>query len=779
MTSKKIDKGKFLEEFIPDGKDLTEKSEAQLLELEKRVEDGSEIDPEFLNSIFRSFHTLKGTAGFFELRIIVLITHAAETLLDLLRGGKHEINLDYTNVLMKTCDMLFQIFDSLEEGENEADFKEDADKLAAEIHEFASAISQGKESKEERAEESETSKFGLFDDGDAYGLFDDEKEKITKFEITGKLLKQYLVKAQEMLSQVEESVLNLERNPYELENLERVYQLVHSLKGNSGMMGFHRLEKFFSSIEDQVEDFQGKDAPLSREELNTLLTMTDLISQVFDNLKETGNIKSQSINDLITKIEKSRVNKLGEILVEMNMIKPDILEKNLKNQKSPKIGNLLVESGHVKSRDLEKALEVQKEAKDTQNQIKKELASMAKSRASHEITDIRISTKKIDSLMDLIGELVIAESMVTQNPDLHGLELANFKRSSLHLNKIIRNLQEVALSVRMIPVSGVFQKMSRLVRDLARKFDKTIDLKIIGEDTEVDKTVIEKISDPLVHIIRNALDHGIETKENRRESGKPDRGKLVLEARHSGNEVWIIIKDDGKGLDREKILNKALTKGLITEEEMEMEDNKVWDLIFHPGLSTAGEVTDVSGRGVGMDVVKKNLTQINGRIDIRSTRGEGSAFLLRIPLTLAIIEGMVVRYAKQFYIIPTIAIKESVNLKNMNCKKISETQEILKFRGNYIPISTMGELLNLEHERDFRDERPLAVVVEQNGQSLGLVIDEIVGNQSIVIKSLSEYITKTKGVSGCTILGNGEVSLILDIGYLVNQLNYESISTAV
>jgi two-component system chemotaxis sensor kinase CheA len=776
MANGRIDKSKFLEEFIPDGKDLTAKAEGQLLELEKRLETKDEVDPEFLNSIFRSFHTLKGTAGFFELKTIVELTHAAETLLDDLRNGEYPASIDLTNILIQTCDVLNRILENLGSEEEDQVLKKEARELTDELNHLVQKMKITKIKIEKPAAKS-MEKYGLFDEKkeehSGYGIFSEEEKK-AKLQ-TSDIHKRYIRNSLDMVGQIENFLLVLEKEPYETEILDRIYQVIHNLKGNSGIVGFENLVKLLSLIEDQLSEYRDKSSPLSKEELATLFTSADLLTQIFEDLKSKEKPENENLEEIINKVKQSRVKKLGEILVDLGLVNEDVIAKALKGQDRPKLGESLVQSGYIKNDDLKKALDVQSQAKENQKSIRKELSDFSKKRLSSEISDIRISTSKIDLLMDLIGELVIAESMVTQNPELQGLELDNFKKSATHLNKIIRNLQEVALAIRMIPISGVFQRMSRLVRDLSRKFDKSVDLVLIGEETEVDKTVIEKISDPLVHLIRNCLDHGLEDKEERLESAKPERGKIVLEAKHSGNEVWIVVKDDGRGLDRNKIFAKALQRGLVTENDKDMEDSRVWDLIFHPGLSTAAEVTDVSGRGVGMDVVKKNLMQINGKIDIKSIRGEGTAFLLRIPLTLAIIEGMVVRYGRQYYIIPTIEIKESVNLMNMNVKKISDNEEIMKFRGHYIPIVSIGELLELEHERKFNSERPLVVVLEQGGKFLGIKIDEIIGNQSIVIKSLSDYIKNTKGVSGCTILGNGEVSLILDISYLVNQYNYDNI----
>ena len=253
--------------------------------------------------------------------------------------------------------------------------------------------------------------------------------------------------------------------------------------------------------------------------------------------------------------------------------------------------------------------------------------------------------------------MVIAESMVTRNPDLEGYEFENFEKAASHLNKIVRDLQDVALSVRMIPIAGIFRKMIRLVHDLSARADKKIDLKLLGEETEIDKTVAEQLADPLVHLVRNAIDHGIEPPAQRLAAGKPETGEIVIEAKHEGGEVWILITDDGKGLNRDKILTKGIERGLVKGDGSELTDNEIYNLIFEPGFSTADKVTDISGRGVGMDVVKKNIEKIKGRADVFSQQGKGARFILRIPLTLAIMEGMLVRVGQARYTIPILSIR--------------------------------------------------------------------------------------------------------------------------
>ncbi len=383
--------------------------------------------------------------------------------------------------------------------------------------------------------------------------------------------------------------------------------------------------------------------------------------------------------------------------------------------------------------------------------------------------DIRVDLAKLDSLINLIGELVIAESMVTRNPDLCDVEFESFERSSHHLHRITGDLQDIAMSVRMIPLSATFRKMVRLVHDLSRKIGKKVTLNLIGEDTEVDKTVIEQIGDPLVHIVRNSIDHGIEKPEVRLAAGKPEVGTVTIEARHEGGEVWILIVDDGGGMNREKILARAMDRGLFTGNPDDLKDEEVFRFVFEPGFSTAETVSDVSGRGVGMDVVKRNIEKLRGKVNVHSKLGQGSTVILRIPLTLAIIDGMLIRVGSQCYTLPTLAIRESFRPTGEELTVNPDGQEVVRVREELIPVVRLHEAYNIKH--DFRQLHDgILIIVEAGHESVCLFVDEILGQQEIVIKGLSDYLGKVRGVSGCTILGNGEISLIIDVVSLIDHV---------
>ncbi|MDR3211302.1 MAG: Hpt domain-containing protein [Planctomycetota bacterium] len=382
-------------------------------------------------------------------------------------------------------------------------------------------------------------------------------------------------------------------------------------------------------------------------------------------------------------------------------------------------------------------------------------------------TDIRVDLNKLDLMLDLVGELVIAETMVTRHPALIDQENESLERAVHQLRRVANSLQDMAMSVRMIPLSSTFRRMIRLVYDLSIKAGKQVDLVLLGEETEVDRTVIERISDPLVHIIRNAIDHGLETSEDRLASGKPETGRVTIEGRHEGGEVWIVITDDGRGLSREKIVRKGIERGLINGDGSDLSDGQIYHLIFEPGFSTADKITDISGRGFGMDVVKKNIEKLSGKIDIRTREGEGTAVIMRIPLTLAIIEGMLVRAGATRYIIPLLSIRESLKPDISQIMFTPDGQAMVKLRQDLIPVVRLDEVFRRVTMTKKIEDGILMVVEGEDGGVVALFVDELLGQQETVIKGLTGWLKKSRGVSGCTVLGDGEVGLILDIGTII------------
>jgi two-component system chemotaxis sensor kinase CheA len=329
-------------------------------------------------------------------------------------------------------------------------------------------------------------------------------------------------------------------------------------------------------------------------------------------------------------------------------------------------------------------------------------------------------------------------------------------------------MQEITMSVRMIPLEGLFNKMRRLVRDLARKFGKKINLTVIGQETEMDRNVIEEIADPLVHIIRNAIDHGIEDGETRKDGGKDDTGTVSLSAKYEGNEIWISIKDDGAGLDRKRILAKAEERELLKADAETLQDEEVWQFLFEPGFSTAAQVSEVSGRGVGMDVVKRNIESLRGKIDISSTLGGGTEIILKIPLTLAIIDGITLKVGNVLYAIPLGDILEFHKASDEQVTKTDARSEVLRLREEIIPVIKLHEFFQTQTEK-IKVSDGILIITQGNGNKAALLVDEIEGYQQIVVKTLPTYLGSMRAISGCSIMGTGEVTLIIDTGSLLKE----------
>jgi two-component system, chemotaxis family, sensor kinase CheA len=440
--------------------------------------------------------------------------------------------------------------------------------------------------------------------------------------------------------------------------------------------------------------------------------------------------------------EKESYKRVGDILVEEGVVTPEQVEESLSRQK--KIGQILVEEKKVTAQQVDKALQKQQKLK------KAEAAS------------IRVDTEKIDKLINLVGELVITQSMITDLGEKFTInQLPILQERITQLERNTRELQERVMSIRMMPIGSAFHRFPRLVRDLAGKSGKQIQLVMSGEETELDKTLIEAIGDPLTHLVRNSADHGLEPPEERLAQGKSSRGTIRLHAYHDGGNICIAVEDDGRGLNREKIVRKAVEKGIIADGA-NLSDDEAFQLIFRPGFSTAEKITDVSGRGVGMDVVKRNIEGLGGAVSIQSTLGKGSRVTLKLPLTLAIIDGMTVRVGDDHYIIPLITVTESIRPKPQDLQRIVGKGEVVNLRGEWVPMVRLYDVFG--STPDFTDPaQALLVILEAEGRRVAVLVDELTGQQQVVIKSLEQNYRKVESISGATILGDGHVALILDV----------------
>jgi len=444
--------------------------------------------------------------------------------------------------------------------------------------------------------------------------------------------------------------------------------------------------------------------------------------------------------------------KLGDILVEKGDLSPVDMQKVLSQQK--RFGELLVEQGIVTPDKVEAALVEQQQVKAVRQE---------RSASLQEGASIRVPAEKLDHLINLVGELVTVQAHLSQVAAAGG-ESA-YLAISEEVERLTNELRDTTLNIRMLPIGTTFSKFRRLVRDLSSELGKEIDMETFGADTELDKTVIEKLNDPLVHIIRNSIDHGIEPPDERRRVGKPSRGVIVLGAEHSGDSVIITIRDDGRGLDREKIRQKGIEKGLIPENA-DLPDREIFSLIFAAGFSTAEKVTSVSGRGVGMDVVKRGIEALRGTIGVESEPGRGTTITLKIPLTLAIIDSLLVAIGESFYVLPLAPIEECIEL-NRDDVRNSHGRNLVNVRGTIVPYVSLRDLFGIGGERPDIEQ---IVIASLQGKRVGFVVDTVVGEHQTVIKSLGRLYRDVKGISGATILGDGTVALILDMGTLLKEV---------
>lgn len=695
-----------LHDFVIESQEALDQVEPKLIEMSKNAGLAS-VDDQIMNSIFRLFHSMKGSAGFLNLTNVQKVTHEVETLLDLIRKGDIQLSKRHVDLLLRASDFIRGLLSKVETHSNDQGSEKEAGEF---IEELKGA-----------AEKNLEVGGGDFSPPDSEMNTPDETTGINSSDlpellITPEMVVNFVKESSELLDKTEQSILKLEKTPEDHNIVEEVFRGIHSFKGNCGFFGFEDMERLSHKTETILENFREKSVICGGKHIKLLLLALDVLRKALLSLSNDGKGDIQGCNNFIKLLDEASPGKIEKR--SENSISTD------RSRPGPEI---------------------------------------AKNKAINQ-QDIRVNLGKLDTLIELVGELIVSENMVVQNPDLKGHDFKSFEKASQHLHKITRELQEMSMSLRMIPVANAFRKMNRLVHDLTQKSGKEVELEIIGEDTEVDKTVIELIADPLVHMIRNSIDHGLESPSERKKAGKTPEGKVTLEARHESGEVWIIVKDDGRGLDREKILRKGIELGLVNGNSANMTDEEVYELIFEPGFSTADKITDVSGRGVGMDVVRRNIDQIKGQVDIQSTQGKGTKITTRIPLTLAIIDGMLVQVGEATYTIPLQNIKESIRARASQIT-IVDGDEVVMIRHKLYPVLRLHKLHEIKPNY-LKLEEGILVMVEHKGEPFCVFVDKLLGQQQTVIKGLSSYVGNVRGVSGCTILGSGDVSLILDTGTL-------------
>ena len=593
----------------------------------------------------------------------------------------------------------------------------------------------------------------------------------------------FFEEAEEHLSAIERLLLNLDVTRPDPEDVNGIFRAAHSIKGGANMFGFTEVSAVTHAMETVFDGVRGGVLDISGEIIDTVLRGSDVVRGALAAQRAGHDVDAASAQTIASQLEriasaKRRASPKGPAAAA----------------ESPAPGSAEVAQPPVPVRGVSdeagRQTGVSAEKPDSSHDFgffeenlpaPSDTASLARggehagaepmtlggthAHGAAENLSIRVSTRKIDRLIDLVGELVIGHSILrrehevrmSDSVDTMALGLANVERN-------LRDLQDAALAIRMIPIAFVFNRFPRMVRDLAQKLGKKVELTMAGEATELDKALIERVTDPLTHLIRNAIDHGIETPEARAAAGKPETGKVTLRANHQGGSIVIEVIDDGRGLPRDSILAMARERGIAVSDSMS--DSQVWQIIFEPGFSTAKEVTDVSGRGVGMDVVRRNIHEMGGRVEVQTEPNAGTRISIKLPLTLAILEGMSVRVGKEIFIIPLSYIAESLQPTAALLSTVAGRGRVVLVRGEYLPVVSLADAFNLPGDAQRSDEGIL-VILEAEGGKTALFMDELMGQHQVVIKSLETNYRKVPGVSGATIMGDGRVALILDAAHIV------------
>ncbi len=559
------------------------------------------------------------------------------------------------------------------------------------------------------------------------------------------LLSEFVIESREHLANIENQLLALERDPENEDSLNSAFRGFHTIKGLAGFLDFAVIQEVAHEVETLLDLARNGKLQISSEVADVVLEGADFLKAAINNVDAGLQGKTPGVlpdhRELIARVAAAPA---GGPLPASTAPAP------------------AAEAGEIRD-EIEACPDATAAPEPGSGTSAPSLAAdrNGASSARSDVQAVKVNTSKLDHLVDMVGELVVAQSLLRHDPNLAQVQSPRLQRNLSQLSRITTDVQRTAMSMRMVPVGNLFRRMARLVRDLARKEGKRVELITSGDDTELDRNIVEELADPLMHMVRNAIGHGLETPAEREAAGKPAAGEVRLSSFHQSGFIVIELADDGRGLNREQILKKARERGLITSHA-DLNDHEVYSLIFEPGFSTAAAVNDVSGRGVGMDVVKRNILKLRGRVDIRSTAGKGTTFTLKVPLTLAIIEGLVVGVGNERYIVPIYTVREMLRPTAEALSTLQNRDEMVMVRGNLLPVVRLYRRFGVEP----RSEDPtqcLLLVTENLGKRFCLLVDDLIGKQEVVIKSLGETLKNVRGVAGGAILGDGHVGLILDM----------------
>ncbi len=774
------------EMYIYETKTLLEELDEILL----NAESNNAMTEADINEIFRIMHTIKGSSAMMGLENMSLLGHAIEDLFFVLREDKtlkydmEELN----NSVFSAADLLKEEIELLSTEDEPTDFSELIDKIHVYIEEVKGSnggkSKSGKKTSKKQDEKTTTDKNSTKDENAIIPKLDNTKmtEVCVRFKEECQMEN---LRALILINSIKDRCKTLEFEPADIETnmataemivndgfiikfipVDTVEELLDSITNGLNVetvsiLDNHNIKNFISSGDDGMITVKVYfEDGCQMENLRALL----LITTIRDNCE----VLEYEPADIETNSASARHIISNGFIVNF---------KPHKNTSKEQIINDIAHVPNVKAYEIISENAVTNDKEDQKDSGKKKTTAVKEAKNSLNLgnskqTLISVNLNKLDRLLDLMAELIIAEAAVVSNSDLVGLKLDNFQKSSRRLKQLTNELQDVVMSTRMLPISGAFNKMNRIVRDMKIKLGKDVDLVFVGEDTEVDKSVIDNLNDPLMHMVRNAMDHGIETKEEFAESGKTEKSKITLSAFNSAGEVIISVSDNGKGIDDKKILEIAKNKGLLNKPESEYSHKEICNLVMYPGFSTNDEVTEFSGRGVGTDVVRSKIEQIGGTINVESRLGEGTSFIMRIPLSLAIIEGIDVLVGETRFIIPIDNIEE--NFKVLDKQDIMEVNghEMVNIRGICYPLIKLHEIYNIESAQTEISEG-IVVLVNINGEKAGIFVDNLIGEQQIVVKPfpylLSKFQVKEKGMAGCGILGDGSITIVLDVNTIVKE----------
>jgi two-component system, chemotaxis family, sensor kinase CheA len=580
----------------------------------------------------------------------------------------------------------------------------------------------------------------------------------------------FFAEALDHLGSIESTVLALESAPSDVKLLNDLFRPFHTIKGNAGALGITSVQETAHKVENLLDLGRSGKHVIGPAEIDVILKAVDVLTTMIGGLKLR--VEGQTAPDS-TADRRALIAEVERIIACGSAAAPPPLAAAAPPEPEPEMtfaGFGADPSADVHAEAAEPSVPAAPVAAVAEARVGAVKLDAVK------VDTVKVDTRKLDNLVDMVGELVIVQAMIHEDPTLRKACDERLGRNLNQLKRITTDLQRNAMAMRMVPVRQTFQKMARLVRDLGKKSGKTVDLELAGEDTELDRQVVEDINDPLMHMVRNSMDHGIEDAERRARAGKPAQGRLKLSAYHHGGSIVIAVADDGGGLPTEKIRKKAIAQGLIGEGEP-LSDSEIHQLIFRPGFSTADKVTEISGRGVGMDVVRRNIEALRGKIEIHSVAGQGTTFLIKLPLTLAILDGLVLRAGDERFVLPTFSVAESLRPKPEQVHEVQGRPQMIQVRDTLLPMVSLAELIGTDEIPGPAHERT-AVVIEDDGQRIALLVDDLLGKQEVVIKSLGVAFTGVRGIAGGAILGDGRVGLILDAAGLVELVSNTSACAA-